>query len=135
MAKKYGMAVDNLDNDETAVDISMQLVAALQLERSICVQLADAATFDGYGNYDVVFLASLVGQTPAEKLAIIARIRDQLRPESLLVARSAHHLRTLLYPEVDTESHGDLKLQVVIHPFNEVINSIVIFEKQLETKS
>lgn len=47
---------------------------------------------------DVVFLAALVGTTQEEKEAVLTSIVAKMRVGSLLVVRTAHSLRTLLYP-------------------------------------
>jgi nicotianamine synthase len=59
----------------------------------------------------------------------VAKTRRRLRPGALLVVRTAHGLKTLLYPEVGPESLAGLEPQVAIRPFNEVINSVIIAEK------
>ena len=135
LARQYGVYVDNLDNDADAVQASTKLVNHLGLGDVIKTELGDAARYDCYGDYDAVFLASLVGLQSDQKQAIINRISEQMRPGSLLVVRTAHDLRTLLYPEVDIDSISGLKPQVVIQPLNEVVNSIIILEKPFEAMS
>jgi nicotianamine synthase len=53
--------------------------------------------FDLYG-FDVVYLAALVGSNDGEKQEVIATVTKRMRPEALLVLRSAHSLRSLMYP-------------------------------------
>jgi nicotianamine synthase len=50
------------------------------------------------GLFDVVYVAALVGATTAEKREIFKRVLAQMRPGALLVVRTAHALRKLLYP-------------------------------------
>lgn len=132
LARQYGVYVDNIDNDAQAVTTSTALINHLGLGDIIHTELGDATEFEGYGDYDAVFLASLVGLESPQKQAIINRIQKQLRPGSLLVVRTAHDLRTLLYPAVDIDTIAGLKPQVVIQPLNEVVNSIIILEKPFE---
>jgi len=47
----------------------------------------------------------------------------------LLVVRTAHGLRTLLYPPVDIDLVEGFSAQVVVHPLNEVVNSAIVFEQ------
>lgn len=52
-----------------------------------------------------------------------------MRPGSLLVVRSAHGFRTLLYPEFDFTTAAvleRLEICLVVHPFNGVVNSVVV---------
>lgn len=49
-------------------------------------------------DFDVVFLAALVGMNTSSKLAILEGLVRKLRPGTLVVARSAKGLRGVLYP-------------------------------------
>ena len=49
-------------------------------------------------DFDVVFLAALVGIDTCSKLAILKELAKRLKPGTLVVARSAHGLRSVLYP-------------------------------------
>lgn len=129
LARQYGIFVDGIDSDEAAVAVSQQLVRQLGLSDLLQIRQADAATFANYRQYDAVFLAALVGLEAEVKRTIAAVIQDQMRPGSLLVMRSAHGLRQLLYPVIEPEEMEGLMPQAVIHPLNEVVNSVVLFEK------
>ena len=48
--------------------------------------------------FDVVYLAALVGTTQKEKEGILISVVGRMREGALLVIRTAHSLRTLLYP-------------------------------------
>lgn len=52
----------------------------------------------GWADFDVVFLAALVGMDTTSKLAILKGLVRKLRPSALVVARSAKGLRGVLYP-------------------------------------
>jgi len=47
---------------------------------------------------DVVYLAALVGSTQLEKEKLLVGVASRMKAGSLLLVRSAHGLRTLLYP-------------------------------------
>jgi len=49
-------------------------------------------------DFDVVYVAALVGATSSEKREIFRKVLERMRPGALLVVRTAHALRTLLYP-------------------------------------
>jgi nicotianamine synthase len=51
-----------------------------------------------WASFQVVFLAALVGMDSDEKMSILASLRPKLNPGTLVVARSAHGLREVLYP-------------------------------------
>jgi len=48
--------------------------------------------------YDVVYLAALVGNTQEEKENLLRSVVGRMRKGSLVVVRSSHGLRKLLYP-------------------------------------
>ncbi|KAM6578647.1 hypothetical protein CsatB_030484 [Cannabis sativa] len=80
--------------------------------------------------YDVVFLAALVGMDRDEKVKVIEHLGKYMAQGSILMLRSAHGARVFLYPVVDT--HSDLtgfEVLDVFHPTDEVINSVVIARK------
>jgi GNAT superfamily N-acetyltransferase/protein-L-isoaspartate O-methyltransferase len=133
LAQQYGLIVDNIDNDAKAVETSSKLINRLGLGGVVSVMQADATSFTQYGEYDAIFLASLVGLDPTAKQAIIANIQRQMKQGGLMVARTAHGLRTLLYPPVDIDQIKGLKPQVIIQPLNEVVNSVIILEKPYTT--
>lgn len=51
-----------------------------------------------WADFDVVFLAALVGMDTSSKLAILEGLVRKLKPGALVVARSAKGLRGVLYP-------------------------------------
>jgi nicotianamine synthase len=133
MAQQFGLTVDSIDNDASAVDISTKLINRLGLGNALSIRQADAVSYEHYGYYDAVFLASLVGLDPDAKQTIIATIQKQMKQGGLLIARTAHGLRTLLYPEIDIDLIKGLDAQVIIQPLNEVVNSVIILEKPYTT--
>jgi nicotianamine synthase len=48
--------------------------------------------------FDVVFLAALVGTSREDKVEILEGLVGRLKPGTLVVARSAQGLRSVLYP-------------------------------------
>jgi nicotianamine synthase len=51
-----------------------------------------------WADFEVVFLAALVGMSTSSKLAILEALVRKLKPGALVVARSAKGLRGVLYP-------------------------------------
>ncbi|CAA6669145.1 unnamed protein product [Spirodela intermedia] len=66
--------------------------------------------------YDVVFLAALVGMDQQEKERVVEHLARYMAAGATLMLRSAHGARGFLYPVVLS----------VFHPSDEVINSVVI---------
>ena len=90
----------NLDNDPTAILQSSKLCSVLgHTEETMCFQCADAMTSTvDLSHFDVVYLAALVGTCYEHKLKVIANVAKTMRPGALLLLRTAHSLRGLLYP-------------------------------------
>ncbi|KAF8387751.1 hypothetical protein HHK36_026406 [Tetracentron sinense] len=82
-------------------------------------------------DYEVVFLAALVGMNKEEKVRIIDHLAKYMAPGALLMLRSAHGARAFLYPVVDPCDLRGFEVLSVFHPTDEVINSVVIARKYL----
>jgi nicotianamine synthase len=146
----------NIDNCPRAIAVSSRLCAKLSVRpgklrngtseddddwgsikaNKLTFQLADAAEVRDLSSFEVVFLAGLVGNTEKEKNMILAKVVARCREGALVVLRSAHGLRKLLYQEVDIGSLKEFGLEVllVVHPWNHVVNSVAVC-RVAETKS
>ena len=90
----------NVDQNVKAVSLSSDSCRTLgHNEKDIHFQCADAtsAKVDLF-QYDVIYLAALVGACSETKQEILSSVVGQMRPGAIVVLRSAHSLRTLLYP-------------------------------------
>jgi nicotianamine synthase len=100
LAAALESTIVNIDHNINAISQSAALCKKLGHHARgmgfIC-QDAESLEFE-LSSCDVVFLAALVGATQAEKEIALTSIVDRMRPGSLLVIRTAHSLRTLLYP-------------------------------------
>jgi nicotianamine synthase len=123
-ADALGCPVVGLDRDPAAVTLARQVAARVGTAR-VRFEQADAGDV-GLTGYDAVVLAALVGETPSAKAAILDRMADAMRPGTLLLARSARGLRTLLYPPVDLSTLTGFELLEVVHPTDDVVNSVVV---------
>jgi hypothetical protein len=124
LAGELGVPVDNHDRDALAITSSRRLVEVLG-PPGLRFHQMDVCDADLSG-YDVVVLAALVGDTSAEKASMLQRLATTMAPGALLLLRSAHGMRTLLYPEVDLGLLDGFELLSVVHPEDEVINSVVV---------
>lgn len=98
-----------------------------------CQDVAGEATkgCPGYDltSFDVVFLAALVGRNDVEKKEVIRNVISRMKVGALLVVRSAHSLRRLLYPVVGVSMDMieiGFEPVVVVHPYDHIVNSVVV---------
>lgn len=121
----------NIDYDSTAIAASLALSLALgEAGRGMEFICAEATSpSKDLAEFDVVYMAALVGISQAEKERIILQVVDRMRKGALLVVRSSWGLRTCLYPEVDLATETLLKRLeccVVVHPYGQVVNSVIV---------
>ncbi|PIN01522.1 Nicotianamine synthase [Handroanthus impetiginosus] len=81
---------------------------------------------DALKEYDVVFLAALVGMDVEEKMHVIEHLAKNMAPGAILMLRSAHGARAFLYPVVEPRHLRGFEVLSVFHPTDEVINSVVV---------
>jgi nicotianamine synthase len=124
LAEALRAEVDAVDCDPVALAAGRRMAAALG-PRGVRFVEGDAAALDVSG-HDVVVLAALVGATRPAKLAVLTHLAATMTPGAVLLARSARAARTLLYPPVDARDLGGFDLQTVIHPVDDVVNSVVV---------
>ena len=90
----------NIDHSEEAIAQSASLCEKLgkgdECMEFLCSSAGDA--MQSLEGFDVVYLAALVGATREEKEELLVQVAARMREGALLVIRSAHGLRTLLYP-------------------------------------
>ncbi|KAI5658568.1 hypothetical protein M9H77_27361 [Catharanthus roseus] len=79
--------------------------------------------------YDVVFLAALVGMDKEAKIKVIEHLGKNMANGAILMLRSAHGARAFLYPVVDVCDLRGFEVLSVFHPTDEVINSVVVARK------
>ncbi|KAK0629539.1 Nicotianamine synthase [Bombardia bombarda] len=126
-----GPSVLNIDIDPNAIDVSTRLNHALGSRgRGMHFSCAEAGSADqDLSEFDVVYVAALVGMSQADKEDIFIKVASSMRKGSLLVVRSSWGLRTLLYPEVDISTDRLLQCLepcLIVHPYNQVVNSVVV---------
>ncbi|NED94882.1 methyltransferase domain-containing protein [Phytoactinopolyspora alkaliphila] len=130
LAQNLEARVDGIDCDASAISAARRLTAALNAG-GLRFHHVDAADADLSG-YDAVVIAALVGTTSAEKAAMLRTLRPRMDPECILLMRSARGLRTLLYPEAEVESWSGFDVLDVVHPDDDVINSVIVARPRAE---
>lgn len=90
----------NVDHDTMAISTAAALCRSLgHSPETMCFQCAGAGSPEiDLGSFDIVYLAALVGTCSRHKREIVADVVKRMKPGALVVMRSAHSLRRLLYP-------------------------------------
>lgn len=121
---------ENYDIDPEANFMGSTLVSGdPDLSQRMSFHTSDINLVEGnkLGEYDVIVLAALVGLERTQKLKILDHLAINMRPGAALLLRSAHGARSFLYPVVEEEDLiNRFSLLCVIHPTNDVINSIIL---------
>lgn len=122
-AREMEAPVCLVDNDDAALEAAAKTAFALGVQ--VELREGDAARVD-LSDHDVVVLAALAGLTVDDKRLVLDRLPRSMSPGSLLLARSAHGARTLLYPPIGPEALDGFDVLNVVHPVNDVLNSAVL---------
>ncbi|EEF49962.1 nicotianamine synthase [Ricinus communis] len=121
----------NFDIDPSANLNALRLVSSHpDLSKRMFFHTTDIMNVEnGLQEFDVVFLAALVGMDKEEKIRVIDHLAKYMAPGAILMLRSAHGARAFLYPVVDPCDLRGFEVLSVFHPTDEVINSVVIAQK------
>jgi nicotianamine synthase len=133
LAQRHGCRVDNLDLEPEAARLGAALADAVGtggLGFHAGDVLEDPLDLRGY---DLVYLAALAGLDPGAKTRLLDHLGRRLRPGTVVLARSAHSLRGLLYPVLDPDDLPGLDALAVVHPYTDVVNSVVVARVPLQS--
>ncbi|KAK7397118.1 hypothetical protein VNO78_18285 [Psophocarpus tetragonolobus] len=121
----------NYDMDPLANSNAMRLVSSHpDLSKRMLFHTSDILDVsNSLKDYEVVYLAALVGMDKEGKNRIIDHLAKTMAPGALLMLRSAHGARAFLYPVVEPCDLRGFEVLSVFHPTDEVINSVVIARK------
>ncbi|SNR36120.1 nicotianamine synthase [Haloechinothrix alba] len=134
LAGEYGARVVHVDRDGDSLASGAAVASALDvpgvgtgvradLEDPDCV---DTLVQAGVHTCDVVVLAALAGQDARAKRAIGERLGALLPAHTLVLVRSAVRLRRLLYPQVRAEDLTGLRVELEVHPYTDIVNSVLV---------
>ncbi len=126
LSRALSIPVDVVDVSDEATALGARVAERVSLSDRVHFHHADAADFGGAADSDVVILAALVGLNRQTKRRVLQALSDQMPSGSMLVARSSHGLRTLLYPPLELSDLQDWQPLSVVHPLNAVVNSVVV---------
>lgn len=124
---------DNFDMDGKANDLARRIVASDgELEKRMKFETRNIMDVkEKLGEYDCVFLAALVGMNKEEKVKIVEHLRKYMKEGGVLLVRSAKGGRAFLYPVVEEHDLAGFEVLSVVHPNNDVINSVVLVRKPI----
>jgi len=131
LAAEFGLAVDNVDVDAEAAALGGRLARALGLD-GLRFHHADVRHFHALADHDVVVLAALAGLDRETKRHLLRHLRTDMAPGALLLVRTSHRLRCLLYPAVEVDDLVGFTPEIVVQPFNEVINSVIVARRSTD---
>ncbi|KAI7865873.1 Nicotianamine synthase protein-domain-containing protein [Spinellus fusiger] len=119
--------IDNIDKDVDAIVAARQLTQKLEMENQLEYHEMDATAYD-YRHADIVVLAALVGENPQEKMSFLKCIASSMKPGALVLVRSAHSLRKILYSSISPYQVNQCGFQTLanVDPYNDVVNSIIV---------
>ena len=95
-----GVTCHNIDQDAAAITTAVTLCRALgHSAKTMRFQHASASSPDvDLACFDIVYVAALVGGCSRHKREVVTHVVKRMKPGALVVMRSAHSLRRLLYP-------------------------------------
>ncbi len=129
LAHDHGAQVVNVDRDAEACALGSTVTSALSLSdhvRTIQADAADAGSLAEIAEADLVVLAALVGEDGAGKRSVLDALARALSPETTLLVRSAHGMRTALYPQTCPDDLHGFRLLLEVRPWGEVVNSVLV---------
>lgn len=126
--KKSGLSVDNLDINNDDLILGQKVCHAIAGEHSMVFIHNDVCLQEDLQQYDVIWLAALVGDESI-KNKIIKHLYTNMRPGAQLVIRTAYNLRTLLYPSIDEHDLLPFKLKLKVQTYADNFHSILIAQK------
>ncbi|MBI4137191.1 methyltransferase domain-containing protein [Candidatus Roizmanbacteria bacterium] len=128
-AQMYKMQVRAIERDPEALALSRSLITYCNLTKQVTILEGDANTWHDFENLDVVLLAAMVGYTKEEKQRTIRNLYTHMKPGQLLLVRTTHSLRSLIYSAIKPEDIPFFTLKAAVHPYTAVRNSVIIAER------
>ncbi len=128
LAKNYNIPVTVLERVKEAAVLSNKLITKLQLGDRVKILQRDAARFQDYSKYNVIFLAALAGVKADEKTRILSLFKTHAKSGTHILARSSWGNRKLLYKPLNVREIMMLKPILEVRPHNDVVNSVIIFQ-------
>lgn len=128
-ARTLGARVDSVDVDAEAIACARLFYRAFDAVRGGRVHHSDILDFTELDGYDLVILGASVGLTRPDRLKVVEHLARHMRQGAVLLVRTAHGMRRLLFPQIDPEDLTGFTPQLLCRPFAGVINSALIAVK------
>ncbi|CAH9052627.1 hypothetical protein PSECIP111951_00659 [Pseudoalteromonas holothuriae] len=122
------LVVENLDINQSDLMLGKAVSEALRPDKNMTFIHNDVCKQDQLQQYDVIWLAALVGDEKI-KDQIIKHLFEHMRPGAQLVVRTAYNLRTLLYPSIDESGLLPFALKLKVQTYADNFHSILIAQK------
>jgi len=121
--KKFGVKSYIIDNNLESIEISKKLINKLWLDNFITIEFNDAKKFKTDKRFDWIYLASLL--FTFWEIEIIENVKNL--NFNFGIIRTSYNTRKLLYKSVDENIVKNyFNIEYVIHPKNDIINSIIL---------
>lgn len=129
LAQKYNYNVTILERDQESYDISTELISKLTLNNKINIVLCSALYYVDYDEYDLIYIAAMVGDNQKDKDAIINMISGSALPGTIILIRSAFAMKELLYYTYNFKGKANINLLIEVRPHNHIVNSFFVLQK------
>lgn len=129
LSEKYNFTCTILEKDKQSYEISLQLIKVLGLDTKIKIIHSDAQKYTYYATFDLIYVAALVGHNDTTKNKVITHIYNNVSKSKLLLCRSSHGTRKLLYSPISKALLQKIKPILEVRPYNSIINSFFILQK------
>jgi len=125
---KAGFATSNLDIHEADLALGQAVSDKLDANHGMRFIHNDICNETDLGEYDVVWLAALVGDEEI-KAKIIKHLYERMQPGSQLIVRTAYNLRALLYPAANEQDLLPFEVKLKIQTYADNFHSMLIAQK------
>lgn len=128
LSMKHKVNITILDVDKKAVEQSKKLIEKLNLKDKIKIIRSNAFDYKDYGKFEIIFVASLVGNNIKEKKQIFSLIRQKANPGTHILTRSTYGKRKLLYQPLTPEVYLGYEKIRESEPSNNFFNSVIVLK-------
>ena len=129
LCRKHNLTCTILERDLSSHSISVKLIEKLGLSDKVKIIKTDAESYSGYGKFDIIYLAAMVGHDEKAKSTVISLIHNKLQKGKVLLCRSSHGTRKLLYTPIAKKLLKEINPVLEVRPYNSIINSFFILQK------
>ncbi len=130
LAQKFGVTSTCIDRATEACQLAQRLSDALDLTRYLQYRCVDILNFIELDRYDAVFLAALVSPNHYNKSQVVRHLGKYMQAGQVLVLRTTHGWKRLIYSQVDVADLTDFRYQIFKESPAGVIQTTIVAEKR-----